>query len=155
LMGFSTGGTATLEGTKIEGNEQLMDHKFKAAVAYYPLCAASQGDATVPARPSSSMSTRALTTILMLRSLRWEGGCLVTSKNTIQTPQENPSAAFEHSFKRTCQTRARSLSAVASSRASMLGIHARYRREHYRKNIALRRCCKAGGSLAIRTWPSA
>ncbi|MBY5912942.1 hydrolase [Rhizobium leguminosarum bv. trifolii] len=48
LMGFSTGGTATLEGTKIEGNEQLMDHKFKAAVAYYPLCAASQGDATVP-----------------------------------------------------------------------------------------------------------
>ncbi|WP_113542615.1 dienelactone hydrolase family protein [Rhizobium leguminosarum] len=48
LMGFSTGGTATLEGTKIEGNEQLMDHKFRAAVAYYPLCAASQGDATVP-----------------------------------------------------------------------------------------------------------
>ncbi|MGR9245065.1 dienelactone hydrolase family protein [Rhizobium leguminosarum] len=48
LMGFSAGGTATLEGTKIEGNEQLMDHKFKAAVAYYPVCAASQGDATVP-----------------------------------------------------------------------------------------------------------
>lgn len=48
LMGFSTGGTATLEGTKIQGNEQLMDHKFRAAVAYYPLCAASQGDATVP-----------------------------------------------------------------------------------------------------------
>ncbi|MCW1410637.1 dienelactone hydrolase family protein [Rhizobium sp. 1AS11] len=48
LMGFSTGGTATLEGTKIEGNEQLMDHKFQAAVAYYPLCAATQGDATVP-----------------------------------------------------------------------------------------------------------
>jgi len=48
LMGFSTGGTATLEGTKIEGNEQLMDRKFRAAVAYYPLCAASQGDATVP-----------------------------------------------------------------------------------------------------------
>ncbi|MDR9777136.1 dienelactone hydrolase family protein [Rhizobium hidalgonense] len=48
LMGFSAGGTATLEGTKIEGNEQLMDRKFKAAVAYYPVCAASQGDATVP-----------------------------------------------------------------------------------------------------------
>lgn len=48
LMGFSTGGTATLEGTKIEGNEQLMDHKFQAAVAYYPRCAATQGDATVP-----------------------------------------------------------------------------------------------------------
>ncbi|MDC9832626.1 dienelactone hydrolase family protein [Rhizobium binxianense] len=48
LMGFSAGGTATLEGTKIEGNEQLMDHKFRAAVAYYPVCAASQGDATVP-----------------------------------------------------------------------------------------------------------
>ncbi|MBY5583255.1 dienelactone hydrolase family protein [Rhizobium leguminosarum] len=48
LMGFSTGGTVTLEGTKIEGNEQLMDHKFRAAVAYYPRCAATQGDATVP-----------------------------------------------------------------------------------------------------------
>jgi dienelactone hydrolase len=48
LLGFSAGGTATLEATKIEGNEQLMDHKFKAAVAYYPVCAASQGDATVP-----------------------------------------------------------------------------------------------------------
>ncbi|RFB97831.1 hydrolase [Rhizobium leguminosarum bv. trifolii] len=48
LMGFSTGGTATLEATKIEGNEQLMEHKFRAAVAYYPACAASQGDATVP-----------------------------------------------------------------------------------------------------------
>ena len=48
LMGFSTGGTVTLEGTKIEGAEQLMDHKFRAAVAYYPLCAASQDDATVP-----------------------------------------------------------------------------------------------------------
>lgn len=48
LIGFSAGGTATLEGTKIEGNEQLMDRKFKAAVAYYPVCASSQGDATVP-----------------------------------------------------------------------------------------------------------
>ncbi|WP_037172189.1 dienelactone hydrolase family protein, partial [Rhizobium sp. Pop5] len=48
LMGFSVGGTATLEGTKVEGNEQLMDHKFKAAVAYYPACAGNQGDATVP-----------------------------------------------------------------------------------------------------------
>nr|WP_088931475.1 dienelactone hydrolase family protein [Rhizobium leguminosarum] len=48
LMGFAAGGTATLEATKIEGNEQLMEHKFRAAVAYYPVCAASQGDATVP-----------------------------------------------------------------------------------------------------------
>nr|WP_244429857.1 dienelactone hydrolase family protein [Rhizobium leguminosarum] len=48
LMGFAAGGSATLEATKIEGNEQLMDHKFRAAVAYYPICAASQGDATVP-----------------------------------------------------------------------------------------------------------
>ncbi|MGO7823072.1 hypothetical protein ACC684_38785, partial [Rhizobium ruizarguesonis] len=29
LMGFSAGGTATLEGTKIEVNEQLMDRKFR------------------------------------------------------------------------------------------------------------------------------
>ena len=48
LMGFSTGGTVTLDGTKIQGNEQLMDRKFKAAVAYYPRCAATQGEATVP-----------------------------------------------------------------------------------------------------------
>ncbi|MGO7668167.1 dienelactone hydrolase family protein, partial [Rhizobium ruizarguesonis] len=29
LMGCSAGGTATLEGTKIEGNEQRMDRKFR------------------------------------------------------------------------------------------------------------------------------
>jgi dienelactone hydrolase len=48
LMGFSAGGIATLEATKANGNEQFMDHKFRAAVAYYPVCAASEGDATVP-----------------------------------------------------------------------------------------------------------
>ncbi len=48
LMGFSAGGIATLEATKIEGNEQLMDEKFGAAVAYYPVCAPHESDATVP-----------------------------------------------------------------------------------------------------------
>ncbi len=48
LMGFSAGGIATLEATKIDGNEQLMDEKFKAAVAYYPVCAVHESDATVP-----------------------------------------------------------------------------------------------------------
>ncbi len=48
LMGFSAGGIATLEATKIEGNEQLMDEKFRAAVAYYPVCAPHESDATVP-----------------------------------------------------------------------------------------------------------
>ncbi len=48
LMGFSAGGIATLEATKTEGNEQFMDRKFKAAVAYYPVCAPHEGDATVP-----------------------------------------------------------------------------------------------------------
>lgn len=48
LMGFSAGGIATLEATKTEGNEQLMGRKFKAAVAYYPVCAPHAGDATVP-----------------------------------------------------------------------------------------------------------
>ncbi|ARM87405.1 dienelactone hydrolase protein [Rhizobium sp. CIAT894] len=48
LMGFSAGGTVTLDATKIEGNEQLMERKFRAAVAYYPACDANQGDATVP-----------------------------------------------------------------------------------------------------------
>jgi dienelactone hydrolase len=48
LMGFSAGGIATLEATKAEGNEQFMDHKFKAAVAYYPICAPHEGDTAVP-----------------------------------------------------------------------------------------------------------
>lgn len=48
LMGFSAGGIATLEATKIEGNEQFMDEKFRAAVAYYPVCAPHESDATVP-----------------------------------------------------------------------------------------------------------
>lgn len=48
LMGFSAGGISTLEATKVEGNEQLMDEKFKAAVAYYPVCAVHESDATVP-----------------------------------------------------------------------------------------------------------
>ncbi|ANL45851.1 dienelactone hydrolase protein [Rhizobium phaseoli] len=48
LMGFSAGGTATLDATKIEGYEQLVERKFKAAIAYYPACDADRGDATVP-----------------------------------------------------------------------------------------------------------
>jgi dienelactone hydrolase len=48
LMGFSAGGVTALEATKIEGDEQLMAQKFKAAVAYYPTCSVSEGDATVP-----------------------------------------------------------------------------------------------------------
>ena len=48
LMGFSAGAVSTLEATKTDGDEQLMDRKFKAAVAYYPTCRASEGDATVP-----------------------------------------------------------------------------------------------------------
>ncbi len=48
LMGFSAGGTATLDATKIGGNEQLMERKFKAAVAYYPACDANRGNPGVP-----------------------------------------------------------------------------------------------------------
>ncbi|WP_434729897.1 dienelactone hydrolase family protein [Rhizobium binae] len=48
LMGFSAGATATLDATKIAGNEQLMERKFRAAVAYYPACDADRGDPTVP-----------------------------------------------------------------------------------------------------------
>lgn len=48
LMGFSAGGIATLEATKADGDEQLMDRKFKAAIGYYPLCRTYEGDATVP-----------------------------------------------------------------------------------------------------------
>jgi len=47
-MGFSAGGVTALEATKVEGDEQLMDRKFKAAVAYYPTCSPSESDATVP-----------------------------------------------------------------------------------------------------------
>ncbi|XXA96179.1 dienelactone hydrolase family protein [Rhizobium sp. YTUHZ044] len=48
LMGFSTGATATLDATKTEGNEQLMEHKFKTAVAYYPACDANRGAPSAP-----------------------------------------------------------------------------------------------------------
>lgn len=48
LMGFAAGGTATLNATKIEGYEQLVERKFRAAVAYYPACDADRRDATVP-----------------------------------------------------------------------------------------------------------
>ena len=48
LMGFSAGGIATLEATKVDGDEQLMDRKFKAAIGYYPVCSIGEGDATVP-----------------------------------------------------------------------------------------------------------
>lgn len=48
LLGFSAGGIAALEATKTDGNEQLTDRKFKAAVGYYPVCAPHAGDATVP-----------------------------------------------------------------------------------------------------------
>ncbi|MBB4194931.1 dienelactone hydrolase [Rhizobium aethiopicum] len=48
LMGFSAGGTATLDATKNDGNEQLMERKFRAAVAYYPACDADRGDPTIP-----------------------------------------------------------------------------------------------------------
>ena len=47
-MGFSAGGIATLEATKVDGDEQLMDRKFKAAIGYYPVCSIGEGDATVP-----------------------------------------------------------------------------------------------------------
>ncbi|MGO4569950.1 dienelactone hydrolase family protein [Rhizobium sp. 2YAF20] len=48
LMGFSAGGVSALEATMVEGDEQLTARKFKAAVAYYPTCSPSDGDATVP-----------------------------------------------------------------------------------------------------------
>jgi dienelactone hydrolase len=48
LMGFSSGGVTALEATKVEGDEQLMAQKFKAAIAYYPTCSPREGDATVP-----------------------------------------------------------------------------------------------------------
>ncbi|WP_245435171.1 dienelactone hydrolase family protein [Mesorhizobium sp. WSM3879] len=48
LMGFSAGGIATLEAVQLGGAERLMDRKFKAAVAYYPNCSATNGDVAVP-----------------------------------------------------------------------------------------------------------
>ncbi|UVK40837.1 dienelactone hydrolase family protein [Mesorhizobium sp. AR10] len=48
LMGFSAGGIATLEAVQLGGAEQLMERKFKAAVAYYPNCSATNGDMAVP-----------------------------------------------------------------------------------------------------------
>lgn len=48
LMGFSAGGIATLEAVQLGGAEQLVERKFKAAIAYYPYCAVSNGDMAVP-----------------------------------------------------------------------------------------------------------
>lgn len=48
LMGFSAGGIATLEAVQLGGAERLMDRKFKAAIAYYPMCSAANGDMAVP-----------------------------------------------------------------------------------------------------------
>ena len=48
LMGFSAGGIATLEAVQLGGAEQLMEGKFKAAIAYYPNCSAANGDMAVP-----------------------------------------------------------------------------------------------------------
>ncbi|MCV3210168.1 dienelactone hydrolase family protein [Mesorhizobium sp. YC-39] len=48
LMGFSAGGSATLEALQLGGDERLMERKFKAAIAYYPDCSATNGDMAVP-----------------------------------------------------------------------------------------------------------
>ncbi|RVB99893.1 dienelactone hydrolase family protein [Mesorhizobium sp. M7A.F.Ca.AU.002.06.1.1] len=48
LMGFSAGGNATLEALQSGGDERLMERKFKAAIAYYPDCSATNGDMAVP-----------------------------------------------------------------------------------------------------------
>ncbi|PBC02425.1 dienelactone hydrolase family protein [Mesorhizobium sp. WSM3860] len=48
LAGSSAGGTTTLEAVQLGGAVQLMAHKFRAAIAYYPNCSAANGDMTVP-----------------------------------------------------------------------------------------------------------
>jgi dienelactone hydrolase len=48
LMGFSAGGIATLDAVQLGGAERLVEGKFKAAIAYYPDCSATNGDVTVP-----------------------------------------------------------------------------------------------------------
>jgi dienelactone hydrolase len=48
LMGFSAGGIATLEAVQLGGAERLMGRKFKAAIAYYPICSLANGDMAVP-----------------------------------------------------------------------------------------------------------
>lgn len=48
VMGFSAGGIAALEAVQLGGAERPMEHKFKAAVAYYPICKAANGDMAVP-----------------------------------------------------------------------------------------------------------
>ncbi len=48
LMGFSAGGIATLQAVQLGAAEALMAQKFKAAIAYYPICSVSNGDMAVP-----------------------------------------------------------------------------------------------------------
>lgn len=48
LSGSSAGATTTLEAVQAGGAERLMEHKFKAAIAYYPNCSAANGVISVP-----------------------------------------------------------------------------------------------------------
>lgn len=48
LIGFSAGGNATLEAVQLGGAEELMERKFKAAIAYYPDCSGLNGGMAVP-----------------------------------------------------------------------------------------------------------
>lgn len=48
VMGFSAGGIATLQAVQFGAAEALMEHKFKAAIAYYPLCSVASGYMAVP-----------------------------------------------------------------------------------------------------------
>lgn len=49
VVGYSQGAGIALEAVKLEGIETQFDRRFRAAVAYYPLCADSYGAVSVPA----------------------------------------------------------------------------------------------------------
>lgn len=48
LVGYSQGAMVALSIVGSEGIDTLVDHHFKAAIAYYPLCNASRGDTSIP-----------------------------------------------------------------------------------------------------------
>jgi len=88
-MGFSAGGIATLEAVQLGGAERLMEHKFKAAIAYYPNCSVANGDMAVPTliligELDDSVPSKKCREMMTQRSAR-EAPCSLTSTRVLVT----------------------------------------------------------------------
>jgi dienelactone hydrolase len=48
LVGYSNGATVTLMAVAFDGVERLFDHRFQAAIAYYPFCSGQSPEVSAP-----------------------------------------------------------------------------------------------------------